>query len=335
MSEGSVKIPAGKFVKVIVENGDVNVRGDFFLEPPEALEEIERKLEQVEGGEEEALEALEEIDAEFIGFSREDVAEAYGKAAGETAEDVEWRIINNDERSEAMHHALDEVLTERLSEGEMQPTLRFWHRKNPAIPMGRFQSYEDEVEQDYVDDKGVEVVRRITGGGAMYSEPGDIITYSIYIPRKDAPGDIEDSYEELDRWAVDALNELGIDVDYKPLNDIEHEDGKVGGAAQLRKGDAVLHHTMLSYDLNTENMLKALRIGKEKVSDKAIESAEKRVAVMSDYVDHGREEVIEKMIEKFKQKYGGEEGELTDEELEEAEELAEKKFESDEWNQKL
>lgn len=335
MTEGSVKIPAGKFVKVIIENGEVNVRGDFFLEPPEALEEIEQKLADVEGGEREALEALEDVDADFIGFSREDVAEAYGKAAGEESEDVEWRIVNNGERSEAMHHALDEALTERLSEGEMKPTLRFWHRKNPAIPMGRFQSYEDEVEQDYVDDRGVEVVRRITGGGAMYSEPGDIITYSIYIPREDAPGDIEDSYEELDRWAVDALNELGIDVEYKPLNDIEHEEGKVGGAAQLRKGDAVLHHTMLSYDLNTENMLKALRIGKEKVSDKAIKSAEKRVAVMSDYVDHGREEVIEKMIEKFKEKYGGEEGELTDEELEEAEKLAEEKFESDEWNQKL
>ncbi|MFB6144612.1 MAG: biotin/lipoate A/B protein ligase family protein [Candidatus Nanohaloarchaea archaeon] len=339
MAEASVKIPAGKFVKVLIEDGDVRVRGDFFLEPPEALEQVEEALENVEGGKKEALKALQKVDAEFIGFSREHVAEAYAEAAGEesSGEEVsgEWRIVNDGPRSEAMHHALDEVLTERMANGEMQPTLRFWHRKNPAIPIGRFQSFEDEVEQDYVEDEGVEVVRRITGGGAMYSEPGDVITYSIYIPRKDAPGDIEQSYEELDRWAVDALNELGIDVDYKPLNDIEHEEGKVGGAAQLRKGDAVLHHTMLSYDLNTENMLKALRIGKEKVSDKAIESAEKRVAVMSDYVDHGREEVIEKMIEKFRQEYGGEEGELTPEELEEAEELAEEKFESDDWNRKM
>lgn len=335
MSEGSVKIPAGKFVKVIIENGEVNVRGDFFLEPPEALEEIEEKLSNVDGGKDEALEALQDIEADFIGFSREHVAEAYAEASGEEEESLEWRIINNEERTEAMHHALDEILTERMADGEMQPTLRFWHRKNPAIPMGRFQSYEDEVEQEYVEEEGVEVVRRITGGGAMYSEPGDIITYSIYMPRSEAPGDIEDSYEELDRWAVQALNELGIDVEYKPLNDIEHEEGKVGGAAQLRKGDAVLHHTMLSYDLNTENMLKALRIGKEKVSDKAIESAEKRVAVMSDYVDHGREEVIEKMIDKFKQQYGGSEAELTEDELEEAEKVAEEKFESDDWNQKM
>lgn len=341
MSEGSVKIPAGKFVKVIIEDGDVDVRGDFFLEPPKALEEIEEKLAEVEGGKEEAMAALNEVEAEFIGFSREHIAEAYAQAVGE-AEDSgeetkgrEWRIINDSERTEAMHHALDEVLVERMAEGGMKPTLRFWHRKNPAIPMGRFQSYEDEVEQDYVEDKGVEVVRRITGGGAMYSEPGDVITYSMYLPESEAPSDIKESYRELDRWAVEALNELGIDVDYKPLNDIEHEEGKVGGAAQLRKGDAVLHHTMLSYDLNTENMLKALRIGKEKVSDKAIESAEKRVAVMSDYVDHGREEVIEKMIEKFRQEYGGEEGELTEEELSEAEELAEEKFESDDWNQKM
>lgn len=366
MSEGSVKIPAGKFVKVIIEDGEVNVRGDFFLEPPEALEEIEQRLSEVDGGKEEAMEALGDVDAEFIGFSKEHVAEAYAEAAGVETEDEDvseeaeagdkgrkWRIIDEGERTEAMHHALDEVLVERMADSmnsknsldrandtsspsdEMQPTLRFWHRKNPAIPMGRFQSFEDEVEQEYVDDEGVEVVRRITGGGAMYSEPGDVITYSMYLPESEAPSNIEESYKELDRWAVEALNELGIDVDYKPLNDIEHEEGKVGGAAQLRKGDAVLHHTMLSYDLNTENMLKALRIGKEKVSDKAIESAEKRVAVMSDYSDHGREEVIEKMIERFKQEYGGEEGELSEEEIEEAKTLAKEKFESAEWTEKM
>jgi lipoate-protein ligase A len=124
-------------------------------------------------------------------------------------------------------------------------------------------------------------------------------------------------------------------VEWKPLNDIEHGDGKVGGAAQLRKQNAVLHHTMLSYDLNTENMLKALRIGKEKVSDKAIKSAEKRVAVMKDYVDHGRQEVIDEMKERFREEHDTGEASLTDEELEEARELAEEKFSSDDWNRKM
>lgn len=248
---------------------------------------------------------------------------------------MEWRVIDERKYSEAVHHALDEVLTEKMEQDDIRPTLRFWHRKNRAIPIGRFQSYGDEVQQDYVEEKDIEVVRRITGGGAMYSEPGDVITYSMYLPKRMVPEDVEESYRELDSWAIDALNSIGLDVEWRPLNDIEHPEGKIGGAAQLRKQNAVLHHTMLSYDLDTRNMLKALRIGKEKVSDKAIESAEKRVAVMRDYIDRGRQEVIDQMKEQFQKEHDTREGSLTDEELEEARELAEEKFSSDDWNRKM
>lgn len=246
-----------------------------------------------------------------------------------------WRIINEGEYSEAMHHALDEVLTEKMDNGEMRPTLRFWHRPHTSIPMGRFQSYHDEVEHEFIEDNDIEVVRRITGGGAMFSEPGKVITYSIYIPKDQVNENIEESYRELDEFAVNALKDLGVEAEYRPLNDIEHPEGKLGGAAQIRKQNAVLHHTMMSYDLDTRKMLKALRIGKEKVSDKAIESAEKRVARISDHVDHSREKVIQALIEGFTEDKNWEESSLTEEEIEEAEELAEVKFRSEEWNKKL
>ncbi len=248
---------------------------------------------------------------------------------------MKWRVINEGKYSEPMHQAIEEVLTNKIDEGEIQPTLRFWYRENTSIPMGRFQSYRDEVQQDYVDENGIEVVRRITGGGAMFSEPGNVITYSIYVPRDEVDGDIEKSYQELDKFAVRALNELGVAAEYKPLNDIEHPEGKLGGAAQTRKGNAVLHHTMMSYDLNTKRMLKALRIGKEKVSDKAIKSAEKRVSRISDHTDHSREEVVQKLIEKFTENKNWEEGSLTQEEIEEAKKLAENKFSTEEWNKQL
>jgi len=248
---------------------------------------------------------------------------------------MEWRLINEGEFSEAMHHAIDEVLTERIKEGEMRPTLRFWYRKNPSVPFGRFQSLKDEVEVDYAKDKGVEVVRRITGGGAMFAEPGNVITYSIYIPEEEAAEDIQESYEELDKFAVEALCELGVDADYAPLNDIEHDEGKLGGAAQRRKDGAVLHHTTMSYDLDTKEMLRVLRIGKEKVSDKAVKSAEKRVSRISDHTDYSREEVISKMIEKFMEEKECEEDSLTKDEIKEAEKKAEEKFSTEEWNHKL
>lgn len=243
-----------------------------------------------------------------------------------------WRIIKEGEYSEAMHHALDEVLTEKMNSGEMEPTLRFWHRPHTSIPMGRFQSYHDEVEHEFIEDNDIEVVRRITGGGAMFSEPGKVITYSIYIPKDQVNEDIEESYRELDSFAVETLKNLGVDAKYAPLNDIEHPEGKLGGAAQTRKQNAVLHHTMMSYDLDTRKMLKALRIGKEKVSDKAIESAEKRVARISDHINHSREEVIEALIESFTENKDWEEGSLTEEEIEKAEKLAEDKFRTEEWN---
>lgn len=248
---------------------------------------------------------------------------------------MKWRIINEGEFSEAMHHALDEVLTEKMEEGDMQPTLRFWYRENPSVPMGRFQSFEDEVEVEYAEKNDIEVVRRLTGGGAMFVEPGNVITYSIYIPKEQVPDDFEESYEELDRFAVEALRELGIDANYAPLNDIEHETGKLGGAAQLRKDNAVLHHTTMSYELDTAEMLRVLRIGKEKVSDKAVKSAEKRVSRISDHANHSRENVVEKMIEKFVEGRDYEHGELSQEELDAARELSEEKFSSIEWNRKL
>jgi len=248
---------------------------------------------------------------------------------------TEWRIINEGKYSEAMHHAIDEVLTQKMEEGNIRPTLRFWYRDSPSVPMGRFQAFEDEVEIDYVEEKGIEVVRRITGGGAMFVEPGNVITYSIYIPKEEVSEDVEESYRKLDRFAVEALNDLGVDASYEPLNDIEHEQGKLGGAAQLRKDKAVLHHTTMSYDLDTAEMLRVLRIGKEKVSDKAVKSAEKRVSRIRDHTKEDREKVIQKLIETFVEDKEYEKGQLTEEELEEARELAENKFSGEDWNRKL
>jgi Lipoate-protein ligase A len=248
---------------------------------------------------------------------------------------MEWRIINEGEFSEAMHHAIDEVLTEKLESGEMKPTLRFWYRKNSSVPFGRFQAFEDEVEVDYAEEKGIEVVRRITGGGAMFAEPGNVITYSIYIPKDEVPKDFEESYKQLDRFAVEALKEIGVDAEHKPLNDIEHEEGKLGGAAQLRKDNAVLHHTTMSYDLDTAEMLRVLRIGKEKVSDKAVKSAEKRVSRINDHADLSRNKVIDKMIEKFVEDREHTKSSLTREEIKEAEKIAEEKFSTEKWTEKL
>ena len=248
---------------------------------------------------------------------------------------LDLRIVDEGVYSEPTHHALDKALTEGLEVEESPPTLRIWYRERPSVPFGRFQAYSDEVAVEYAQENDIEVVRRITGGGAMYTEPGSVITYSLYLPRDAVPDDVEQSYAELDRWAIEALQGLGLAAAHEPLNDIVHPDGKLGGSAQLRTGDAVLHHTTMSYDLDLAEMLRVLRIGEQKISDKAVKSAEQRVARIADYVDHSRETVIEALIASARETYGGHEGTLTDAERSRARELVDEQFATDEWNRKI
>jgi lipoate-protein ligase A len=245
------------------------------------------------------------------------------------------RLINEGHFDEPMHHALDQVLLDRLDAGEIEPTVRFWYRNGPAIPLGRFQAYEDEVATDFVAAEGIDVVRRITGGGAMFVEPGDVITFSMYLPESEVPDDVRESYEVLDRWVIEGLRALDFDAYHEPLNDVSHDDGKIGGAAQLRSGSAVVHHTTMSYSMDIERMLKALRIGQEKVSDKAVKSAEKRVARITDYVEESREAVIDSLIDALDDEYGTTPSSYGEETLERARELADSKFSTDEWNKRL
>ncbi|MFB6244765.1 MAG: biotin/lipoate A/B protein ligase family protein [Candidatus Nanohaloarchaea archaeon] len=249
---------------------------------------------------------------------------------------MKWRIIEGEKRSEAMQHAIDQVLHERMESGEIGPTLRFWHRPHTSIPIGRFQSFRDEVNESYVEKHDIEVVRRITGGGAMFSEPGNVITYSIYIPNNLVESEsIKESYRELDGFARRSLRKLGVDVEHVPLNDIEHEEGKIGGAAQSRGQESVLHHTMMSYDLDIEAMLRALKIGEKKLSDKAVRSAEKRVARISDHTDASREKVIDTLTEEFTDGKEWHRGSIERETERRAEKLVDEKFSTSEWNRML
>ena len=211
--------------------------------------------------------------------------------------------------------------------------LRFWEWERPAIIIGAFQSLRNEVDLDAASALGVEVVRRVTGGGAMLAEPGNSVTYSLY-----APGDLvrdmtfADSYAFLDAWVLQALISLGIDAFYKPLNDISSAKGKIGGAAQKRfSGGTVLHHVTMAYDMDAEKMVKVLRIGREKLSDKGTVSAVKRVDPLRSQTGLPREAVIRRMRETFVSLHGGVAGRITAEEHAAAEKLAAEKFSSGAW----
>jgi lipoate-protein ligase A len=231
-----------------------------------------------------------------------------------------------------MNLALDEVLTLRVGRGERPPTVRLWGWTDMAVILGRFQSVKNEVNAEEAEANGIQVVRRISGGGAMFVEPEGAITYSIYAPEEIAKGmNFPESYAFFDAWVVDALRELGIDAWYAPLNDITSSNGKIGGAAQARRGGAILHHTTMAYQMNVPLMTRVLRIGKEKLSDKGIASADKRVGPLRQQTDLPRATIIDKLTEHFQQRYGFIPDSVTAEELAEAERLIETRFGTREW----
>jgi lipoate-protein ligase A len=256
-------------------------------------------------------------------------------SGGDSWRDYSWSLIDSDPQSPARHLALDEVLTWRVGAGERTPTLRFWRWSGPAVILGRFQSVRNEVDKETAGEMGIRIVRRMTGGGAMFVEPDNAITYSIYAPPELVAGmSSVDSYAFFDEWVIEALRSLGIDAWYEPINDITSSDGKIGGAAQARKPGAILHHVTMSYEMDAAKMLRVLRIGQEKVSDKAIQSVEKRVGPLRRQTQLPREVIIQHMIATFAERnteQGLVQDSISPEELTEAEELERTRYSTREW----
>ncbi|HET7663273.1 MAG TPA: biotin/lipoate A/B protein ligase family protein [Rhodanobacteraceae bacterium] len=246
--------------------------------------------------------------------------------------DHDWQLIHEAPQDPALHIALDEVLTDEVAACRRPPVLRFWEWESPCVVIGRFQSLRNEVDAEGAHRHGVNVVRRISGGGAMFMEAGNCITYSIYAPESMVEGmSFQESYAFLDQWVIDALADLGIKAWYQPLNDITSPAGKIAGAAQARRGGVVLHHTTMAYDIDAAKMLEVLRIGREKLSDKGTASAAKRVDPLRSQTGMARKDIIAHMIDTFRRDHGLDESHLFPAELAAAKHLVETKFGTPAW----
>jgi len=342
---GEYKVPGGKLVVVDLDVADgvlANVRlsGDFFLEPDDALPLIDAALTGLPADADgraiaAAIQRALPDDAVMLGFSPEAIATAVRRAVHRATSwrDYEWQLVHPGSLPPVTHLALDQVLAEEVAAGRRTPTLRIWEWDEPAVVIGSFQSVANEVDPENAARYGIPVVRRISGGGAMFMEAGSIITYSLYAPTELVQGmSFAESYAYLDDWVLQALRSLGIDASYQPLNDIASPSGKIGGAAQKRLADgAVLHHVTMSYDIDAEKMVQVLRIGREKLSDKGTKSAQKRVDPLRSQTGLPRGEIIERMIETFRSLHGLTDGEITPAEYARAEQLVAEKFGTDEW----
>ncbi|WIB33570.1 biotin/lipoate A/B protein ligase family protein [Curtobacterium sp. MCSS17_005] len=346
---GEYKVPGGKLVVVDLEVVDGTIQqfrlaGDFFLEPDDALPLIDAAVNGLPvttdaAGVAAAVRAALPTDAVLLGFTPESVGVAVRRALSRasTWRDHDWQIVHEGPISPNEHLALDQVLTEEVGAGRRGPTLRIWEWDQPAVVIGSFQSLKNEVDPVGAEKYGVQVVRRISGGGAMFMDAGAVISYSLYVPSDLVQGmTFADSYAFLDEWVIEALKSLGIEAYYQPLNDITSTKGKIGGAAQKRLGTgSLLHHATMSYDMDGEKMVQVLRIGREKMSDKGTTSAAKRVDPLRSQTGLSRAEIIERLIGTFTRLYGATEGHVTEAERERAQELVRTKFATKEWLERV
>lgn len=243
-----------------------------------------------------------------------------------------WRVIPLETHTAAMNMAIDEAISNAATAGKVPPTIRFYRWRPSAVSIGYFQSLAQEVAMDVCDQQQVDVVRRRTGGGAVYHDYHGEITYSVIAPEAMFPKGIIDSYHIICGWVIASLKNLGLDAQFHPINDILVGGKKISGNAQTRRGGVLLQHGTVLYDVDVEKMFSLLKVGKEKIADKLIADVKQRVTRVLDHTSISLEEVYQAMINGFTQDKEWEHGALTSEEEIHARELAGNRYASGEWN---
>jgi len=249
----------------------------------------------------------------------------------------EWRMLPMRIDDAFMSMAIDETLLKLNAEGKTPNTVRFWRWLPSAVSIGCFQSVEREVDLGVAKKYGVDVVRRITGGGAVFHDHDGELTYSVVCKQGEVPDDIIESYKLICGGLVRGFAQLGLRAEFKPVNDVQVNGKKISGSAQTRRWGSVLQHGTVLISPEVRRMFELLKVSPEKISDKFITSVFERVTTVEREL--GRkpsfEEVRAAMVGGFADALGVElvEGELSREEFELAAELR-SKYASQEWLRK-
>ena len=258
---------------------------------------------------------------------------------------TEWRVIGLEQHDAYMNMALDEACCEAVARHDVLPTIRFYRWLPSAVSIGYFQSMESEVNTGNCMEAGVDVIRRRTGGGAVYHDYEGEITYSVIGALQFFPQGITESYHQICGWIIDGLNRLGIKAEFRPINDIilapdalgpkgERVGGKkISGNAQTRRNGILLQHGTILYDVDVKKMFSVLKVSAEKISDKMIAAAEDRVASIKKMrPEYGMMNLYEALLGGFTAGKSFRMGEWTLAELSRAHELAETRYRKKEWN---
>lgn len=158
-----------------------------------------------------------------------------------------WRLVDSGEVSPEYSAAADEAILNARMRGAVPDTVHFYVRDRPTVSIGHNMPVEGSLYMEEVRRRGVAVIRRLSGGSAVYTDPGQLI-FSLVLGGSLLPSDIERSYAVVCSAVIAGISAFGIAAEHKPVNDIMVNGSKISGSAQLRRGGAVLHHGTLLVD---------------------------------------------------------------------------------------
>ncbi len=224
--------------------------------------------------------------------------------------------------------AIEEYALKHLNIDE---TYLLFYINRPSIIIGRNQNTIEEINSDYVDEKGITVVRRLSGGGAVYHDLGNL-NFS-FITKDD--GDSFHNFKKFTQPVVETLEKLGIHAELSGRNDILAEGKKISGNAMFSTKGRMFSHGTLLFQSEMDHIVSALKVKKDKIESKGIKSIRSRVGNIADFlkepmsVEEFRSFLLHNI---FKDTGKVTEYVLTETDWEKIHEISEDRYQNWEWN---
>lgn len=210
-----------------------------------------------------------------------------------------------------------------------QSAFMLWQNDN-TIVVGKYQNTAEEINQAYVDEHQIRVARRLSGGGAVYHDQGNLNFTFI----TDASNVQEFQFEVFVRPVIAALKKMDIKAEFNGRNDITINGLKFSGNSQYIKNDRVMHHGCIMVDSNLVSVTQALKVKAAKFDSKSVKSVKSRVTTINAQAQNPRtvEEFKEMLKNSVLEKNSLITWELTEEQQQEVQKLRDEKYATWEWN---
>ena len=192
-----------------------------------------------------------------------------------------FRVIDTGIRDGRRQIAFDQALIEAHKAGSIPDTIRFL-RFPPTALIGRHQALSSEIELQYCRAHGIGVVRRITGGGAIYFDEGQLGWELVFDRKTLAIGSLAELTREICEAAAAGLSKLGVAARYRPRNDIEVDGRKISGTGGFFDQDTLFYQGTVLVDMNAAEMTAALKVPEAKLAKRSLDSAAQRVVTLKE-----------------------------------------------------